>query len=148
MKTCFKCKIDKSIDNYENDNIICIDCHSKRLDYLKNEAENNLNKNVNCVYCIKCLVNNRVYIGSASNFVKRLIAHKNQLQSGIHKAKLMQDDFNKYGLLNFDFYIIEHNILNYIDREYELINEYKVNYELYNINTGKTRISKQKRGLL
>lgn len=148
MKSCFKCKIEKDLNNYINDSIICIECHSKRLDYLMNEAEKSLNGNINCVYCIKCIVNNKMYIGSAAHFGKRLVGHKNQLQTNRHPSKSLQADFNKYGLLNFDFYVLEHNLLNHMDREYELINEYLVNNVLYNNQTGKTRISKYKRGLL
>lgn len=100
-----------------------------------NDAEKNLNKNINCIYIINCLVNNNVYIGSSADFQKRLTQHKNELISNKHKNTLLQDDFNKYGLLNFDFYILDHNILDYKVREYEVIKEYFKTHTLYNLNT-------------
>ncbi len=135
MKVCYKCNIEKPIEFYLNDSIICIQCHDKRRVDLLNEAESNLNKNVNCVYAIKCLANNSIYVGSSNDFNNRLMSHKNSLIGNRHYCKPLQVDFNKYGLLSFDFYIIEHNLLDHVNREYEIIKEYMLSYNLYNTAT-------------
>lgn len=68
------------------------------------------NKKPGCVYCIKCNVNNRVYIGQTRNISRRINTHKSMLIKGKHTNKNIQKDFNKYGINNFKFYIIEDNI--------------------------------------
>lgn len=79
-----------------------------------------------CVYCIECKVNNRRYIGQTRNFNKRILTHKNMLKNNTHTNKSLQSDFNKYGINNFIFYIIESNLYydNLINQETFWINYY------------------------
>lgn len=58
--------------------------------------------NSNCgVYCIRCKVNNKAYIGSSVNINRRWTEHKSALKAGRHDNKQLQEDYNKYGADNF-----------------------------------------------
>ena len=63
--------------------------------------------NSNCgVYCIRCKVNNKAYIGSSKNIKKRWNEHKSLLKTGMHDNKQLQEDYNKYGADNFLYLIL------------------------------------------
>lgn len=50
------------------------------------------------IYAIKHTVTKRIYIGSTSKPIKqRYYAHLSKLRNNKHSAKLMQEDYNKYG---------------------------------------------------
>ena len=56
----------------------------------------------NCgVYCIRCKVNNKAYIGSSVDINRRWIEHKSRLKAGNHVNKKLQEDYNKYGADSF-----------------------------------------------
>lgn len=59
------------------------------------------------VYMIANLVNGRRYIGSASEVHKRFRTHKSELNRNKHHNTSLQDDFNKYGIVNFSFVVLE-----------------------------------------
>lgn len=59
------------------------------------------------IYKIENKINKKVYIGSSNNIPKRWASHIECLLKGIHHNKLLQEDFNKYGLNNFTFEILE-----------------------------------------
>ena len=62
---------------------------------------------INCgVYCIRCKVNNKAYIGSSANIKKRWIEHKSKLKTGKHINKQLQEDYNKYGADNFLYSVL------------------------------------------
>lgn len=69
------------------------------------------------VYKITCTINNRFYIGSAScinastskrGFLGRYNIHTKSLIENKHKNVILQNSFNKYGIDNFTFSIIEY----------------------------------------
>ena len=63
--------------------------------------------NNNCgVYCIRCKVNNKAYIGSSTNIKSRWYEHKSDLRRGKHHNKQLQEDYNKYGADNFLYLIL------------------------------------------
>nr|DAN24130.1 MAG TPA: intron associated endonuclease [Caudoviricetes sp.] len=62
------------------------------------------------VYKISNVITGNVYIGVTNNFKRRISSHKYRLNKGNHYSKLMQEDFNLYGLDSFEFDIIEDNI--------------------------------------
>ena len=63
--------------------------------------------NSNCgVYCIRCKVNNKAYIGSSTNIKSRWYEHKSDLRRGKHHNKQLQEDYNKYGADNFLYLIL------------------------------------------
>lgn len=88
------------------------------------------------IYSIRNVVNNKVYIGSSVNIKKRINRHKNDLKSNIHSNEHLLKSFNKYGIDNFIFSIIEEcNKEDLIDREIYYINfydslDYKKGYNL------------------
>ena len=59
------------------------------------------------IYAIENLVNHRKYVGRTSNLKNRIKLHKNNLLGNRHPNKLLQDDFNKYGIDNFEFYVLQ-----------------------------------------
>ena len=58
-------------------------------------------------YLIKNALNNKVYIGSAVNILKRWRGHKRDLKKGSHHSSLLQKAWDKYGEQNFKFEILE-----------------------------------------
>lgn len=59
------------------------------------------------VYKIVNKLNNKVYIGSSINILERWIAHKYKLKLGEHNNQYLQRTYNKYGIDNLQFSIIE-----------------------------------------
>lgn len=56
------------------------------------------------IYKIKCLVNNKLYIGSTvKTFWKRFQCHLSQLKKNNHSNQLLQNCFNKHGSKQFVF---------------------------------------------
>lgn len=68
-----------------------------------------LNKR-NVIYYIKCIANNKYYIGQASYYSKRIGTHVSLLRKNKHKNKHLQSAWNKYGEVNFIFSVIEENL--------------------------------------
>lgn len=111
------------------------------------------------IYQIKCVVNNRIYIGQTKNFRKRIYEHKWELKNNRHYNKKLQQDFNLYGIDNFQF-IILHDDINQIDLltyETRYINKYGgiESDLLYNeedkfhfTNLAKCNMSKNRKGKL
>lgn len=60
-----------------------------------------------CIYQIKNLVNGKIYIGSAFNFHKRIHTHKHHLKEKKHPNKHLQASYDKHGIENFKFEVIE-----------------------------------------
>lgn len=59
------------------------------------------------VYQIKNKISGRYYIGSAKDFVKRFMAHLNELVCNTHCNKKLQNDWNKHGYENYEFSVLE-----------------------------------------
>ena len=65
-------------------------------------------KNDSLIYCIRNLVNNKVYIGlTIRGFIRRKKKHLNQLRKNIHSNIYLQHSFNKYGEENFEFVVLK-----------------------------------------
>ena len=113
------------------------------------------------IYLIRCLTNQKVYVGSSTNFRKRKIEHFSTLRTGKHCNPILQSSFNKYGEKCFEFLVIEilenKNILT--DRELHWINVYKSFDSKFGFNIknpvsgtglseeGKRKISESKKGI-
>lgn len=59
------------------------------------------------IYVIKCLANNKLYVGSAVNLISRKSEHFYRLRKNTHGNPHLQNAYNKYGEHNFLFSIIE-----------------------------------------
>ena len=59
------------------------------------------------IYCIENLINSKKYFGQSIDLNDRLSKHKSQLKYNYHENKHLQDAYNKYGVDNFRFYIVE-----------------------------------------
>jgi hypothetical protein len=58
------------------------------------------------LYMVRCVVNDWRYYGESTNVSGRLASHKSQLNRSIHPNRVLQNDFNLYGLQNFDFVVL------------------------------------------
>lgn len=85
------------------------------------------------IYKIINNVNNKLYIGSSMNIKSRFSKHKSLLKNNKHDNDYLQNSFNKYGIDNFSFEVIEFcEVSELIDKENYYINFYKSN----NLNLG------------
>ena len=90
------------------------------------------------IYCIICIDNDKWYIGSSSNIYNRISVHKKELKKNKHPNKYLQESWNKYGIIKFEFYVIEYcNKKELLEREQFYVNLYKTHYSLYGFNQAK-----------
>lgn len=69
------------------------------------------------IYALKCIPTGKVYIGQAARpFIQRWMEHQGNLYKQRHN-KYLQNAYNKYGIQNFEFEVIE-----YMPNELELLN--------------------------
>jgi hypothetical protein len=91
------------------------------------------------IYCIKCIVNNKRYIGATTHFRKRKAKHLNNLKNG-NANDLIQFDYNLYGDDKFVFEILEYidkkNVDKLKDREEYWSNFYKTYVKKYGYGFG------------
>ncbi len=66
--------------------------------------------NIPGVYSIRNLLSGRQYIGSTKELKKRVYHHISDLISGDHANHILQSDFSKHGLNNFESAVIIENI--------------------------------------
>lgn len=59
------------------------------------------------IYKIVNIKNGKVYVGSAVDIKRRWLEHKILLIKGIHHSKYLQNSFNKEGIENFLFEVVE-----------------------------------------
>jgi group I intron endonuclease len=59
------------------------------------------------IYELKCIQNNKVYIGSSKNIRRRIVEHINLLKKNKHDNNYLQKTWNKYGEASFSFNCIE-----------------------------------------
>lgn len=65
-------------------------------------------KNEPGIYKIKCLKNDKVYIGSSQVVRQRITNHKSDLRLDKHQNKHLQAAWKKYGEESFEFEIVEY----------------------------------------
>lgn len=86
------------------------------------------------IYQIKNIINKMVYIGSTTHsFQRRFREHERELRNNKHNNIYLQNSYNKYGDDNFEFSILEFEIVNDLIREKE---QYYINNtkNIFNIN--------------
>ena len=59
------------------------------------------------IYQIKCLSNNKIYVGSSVDFANRWKCHRYHLRAGTHHSRPLQFAWNKYGEEQFTHSILE-----------------------------------------
>ena len=59
------------------------------------------------IYEIECFDSGRRYIGSTTSFVNRYRAHFTLLKSSRHDNKALMKDVERFGLVNFEFRVVE-----------------------------------------
>lgn len=59
------------------------------------------------VYKIECTENGKIYFGRSQELEKRWRAHRNMLRSNTHRNLHLQEDWNNYGDINFEFVVLE-----------------------------------------
>lgn len=63
------------------------------------------------IYVIKNLINNKVYVGKSKNIYKRLHQHKSDIKidnRNYNENPHLLNSIKKYGIDNFDYYVIEY----------------------------------------
>ena len=79
-----------------------------------------MKEKISGIYQIKCLSNNKIYIGSSINIYQRWKNHKWNLNKNTHHSIHLQNCWNKYGESNFEFKVLlicdQHNNLFYEQR--------------------------------
>lgn len=102
------------------------------------------------VYIIRCMSNNKIYVGSTTvMFIKRFWHHSNQLERNNHKNQHLQNSYNKYGNENFEFDILEIcDKLFCLEREQEWINktnciDKNIGFNINPIASGTPNMSKE-----
>lgn len=64
------------------------------------------NMRISGVYSIRCKKNGRLYIGESDNVAYRWDQHIEKLKKRIHHSKLLQSDYDRYGLDGFEFKLL------------------------------------------
>lgn len=62
---------------------------------------------ISCIYKITNIINNKIYIGSTSNFKDRKSRHFSELKNSRHINNYLQNSYNKYGKDSFKIEIVE-----------------------------------------
>lgn len=75
---------------------------NKNTNYKDLELKNKIG-----VYQIRNIINDKVYVGSSKDIYKRKKQHFSSLIQNKHENNKLQKSFNKYGLKNFKFEVLE-----------------------------------------
>ncbi len=59
------------------------------------------------IYCIRCMLNGKVYIGQSKNMLNRCKVHADNLDRGKHHNEHLQNAWTKYGPDEFEFRVLE-----------------------------------------
>lgn len=65
---------------------------------------------MNAIYGIKCIINNKYYVGATTALQQRWKTHKRSLKNGSHHSRKLQRAWIKHGENNFIFEILEGNL--------------------------------------
>jgi group I intron endonuclease len=62
---------------------------------------------VSGIYCIRCAVNGRCYVGQSQDACKRLLLHRQLLDLGLHDNSELQEAWRLHGAAAFEASIVE-----------------------------------------
>ena len=101
-----------------------------------------MRNHVSGIYCIKNLINGKVYIGQSKSCTLRWRSHRCYLKAGKHKNPYLQKEYNMFGFPNFTYTILEECSPDCKDeREKYWLEQYKG--LVYNLQSGGTKKWKQ-----
>ena len=105
-------------------------------------------KKFNCIYKITNILNNKVYIGSTTNYRRRKLQHINHLNKECHRSKYLQRSWLIYGANSFKFEVLERvrSKSNLIQREQHYLDIYKSYLPINGYNTRK--VAERNTGLI
>lgn len=87
------------------------------------------------VYCIKNIVNGKVYIGSTQDLEKRFLKHFGKLRGGVSHNQHMQNSYNSQAGLGFIFGVLEYCDIGLLEqKEQEYIIEHRSNVSEFGYN--------------
>lgn len=90
------------------------------------------------IYKITTKHNGKIYIGSSNNITKRFGSHISILNRNKHHSPYLQAVYNKYGVKNLEFSIIELTLLeNKIEKEQYWMDYYKSYNKIFGYNVSK-----------
>jgi len=90
------------------------------------------------IYKIENKNNGRVYIGSSKCVENRWKQHLSALQENNHHCMRLQSDYNKYGILDFNFEVLELcNLNNILEVEQSWIDSYDINTTYNSVKSSK-----------
>ena len=79
------------------------------------------------IYCIKNLINNKVYIGKSMNIYERILNHIHLLnRESLNENRYLIRSWKKYGKDNFQYIVLE-----YLDRDESVLKERELYWILY-----------------
>jgi group I intron endonuclease len=71
------------------------------------------------IYCIRNIVNNKVYIGKSKDIHKRIIQHKCQLRKKyVDENQHLINSWHKYGEKSFEYFVLE-----FLEEDEKLVSE-------------------------
>lgn len=90
-----------------------------------------------CIYQIRNISNNKIYIGSTKEFHKRKLRHIRELKKNKHHCIYLQRAYNKYGNSFFVFEILEKcTESELLNKEQEWINNKNPDYNIGGVGGG------------
>jgi group I intron endonuclease len=92
------------------------------------------------VYGIRCVENDKYYVGSSTKVKARISTHKRSLRNGVHHSRKLQRAWDKYGEENFVFEIFESDVEQSLLQEREQYwmdkkNSFEMGYNAYPFST-------------
>lgn len=87
------------------------------------------------IYCIKNIVNGKMYVGQSGDIHQRWVTHRSDLNCGRHHNSYLQNAWDKYGEKSFEFYILQECQIDKLDElEEKWIRELRTNVNEENAN--------------